>query len=86
MHFSFLNEKLTNAGQLFPGQHIHNPTSANTGLHDNPAGVIFDHFSYDGGILAKGILPYGGQNRFGVRSRNKSQQLALIGQIERIKP
>ena len=66
-NLAFRKEKSADARELLPGQHIHNPTAADAGFHDDLAAMIIDHLADDSCILAKGILPYGGQYRVGVR-------------------
>ncbi|VTR69480.1 hypothetical protein DESC_740219 [Desulfosarcina cetonica] len=69
---------------MLPGEHIHDPLTANTGFHENTAGMIIDHLADDTGRPAIGRLPYHRQQPLGLIGRHEGQQLALVGHIKRI--
>lgn len=70
--------------QLLPEQHIHDPLAAEAGLQQHPAGGRLDHLPDTGTVHARRVAAHDGQQLVHPVFRHHRDQLALIGQVERV--
>src|ERR1019366_5356245 len=75
---------LANPRKLVAGEHIDDSGCAEGGLHRDHGGVLVGHGADDGGLAAKGVMAHGGEDGVGGVGRDDGDELALVGDIERV--
>src|SRR5271156_6902443 len=74
----------TNTRQLFADQHIADPPPAEHSAHGHSTREAVANAPDDGGVGAKRMRAHGRQRRLGFIGRRDDQDLAFVGEIERV--
>src|SRR3954451_5268671 len=71
---------------MLAGEHVNDARAADARFHQHKAGMVGSDFADHGSLFAKGVRLHRGKNARAVSTGYDRQQLAFVGDVERVKP